>query len=246
MADAAAKEPSMEDILSSIRKIIAEEGTQPPPPEVHPMTSELSEVPAENPEEDIVDQPVPENPGNFAAMVKELPAETPEVEPNTTGAQAAQLASALAETASNELQNDMSEDVVVLENKKAELSAVAEDVAETVTPPPAERIEMVNATPPPPSPASAAPIQAADPAPTEIAVAEKDEVQAFKGALMSPSADDAVTSAFERLKRSAMDDIDAKTESVLRPMLREWLDENLPSMVERLVREEIERVARGV
>ena len=30
-----------------------------------------------------------------------------------------------------------------------------------------------------------------------------------------------------------------------RPMLKTWLDDNLPSMVERLVRAEIERVARG-
>lgn len=34
-------------------------------------------------------------------------------------------------------------------------------------------------------------------------------------------------------------------EDMLRPMLREWLDDNLPTLVERLVREEIERVARG-
>jgi len=27
-------------------------------------------------------------------------------------------------------------------------------------------------------------------------------------------------------------------------MLKQWLDENLPNMVERMVREEIERVAR--
>lgn len=32
---------------------------------------------------------------------------------------------------------------------------------------------------------------------------------------------------------------------MLRPMLQEWLDDNLPTLVERLVREEIERVARG-
>ena len=31
----------------------------------------------------------------------------------------------------------------------------------------------------------------------------------------------------------------------LRPMLKEWLDDNLPGIVERLVRAEIERVARG-
>ena len=32
---------------------------------------------------------------------------------------------------------------------------------------------------------------------------------------------------------------------MLKPMLKTWLDDNLPAMVERLVRAEIERVARG-
>ena len=32
---------------------------------------------------------------------------------------------------------------------------------------------------------------------------------------------------------------------MLRPMLKTWLDDNLPGLVERLVRAEIERVARG-
>jgi len=32
---------------------------------------------------------------------------------------------------------------------------------------------------------------------------------------------------------------------MLRPMLKAWLDENLPGIVERLVRAEIERLARG-
>jgi hypothetical protein len=32
---------------------------------------------------------------------------------------------------------------------------------------------------------------------------------------------------------------------MMRPMLREWLEENLPGLVERIVRAEIERVARG-
>jgi cell pole-organizing protein PopZ len=30
----------------------------------------------------------------------------------------------------------------------------------------------------------------------------------------------------------------------LRPMLRGWLDDNLPGLVERIVREEVERLAR--
>jgi uncharacterized protein len=32
---------------------------------------------------------------------------------------------------------------------------------------------------------------------------------------------------------------------MLRPMVKTWLDDNLPTLVERLVREEIQRVARG-
>lgn len=69
--------------------------------------------------------------------------------------------------------------------------------------------------------------------------------QEFKTALMSPQTDDVVMSAFEQLKNSATDNLDGKVEALLRPMLREWLDNNLPSMVERLVRDEIERVSRG-
>ena len=32
-------------------------------------------------------------------------------------------------------------------------------------------------------------------------------------------------------------------QEMLRPMLRSWLDDNLPTLVERLVRAEIERLA---
>ncbi|MBA69727.1 MAG: hypothetical protein CML30_12710 [Rhizobiales bacterium] len=38
---------------------------------------------------------------------------------------------------------------------------------------------------------------------------------------------------------------DEIAEELLRPMLQNWLDDNLPTMVERLIREEIERVSRG-
>ena len=39
--------------------------------------------------------------------------------------------------------------------------------------------------------------------------------------------------------------IDDLVQDMLRPMLASWLNENLPSLVERLVRAEIERVSRG-
>ena len=40
-------------------------------------------------------------------------------------------------------------------------------------------------------------------------------------------------------------DLEEMAEDILRPMLSEWLDNNLPAIVERLVRAEIEAIARG-
>jgi cell pole-organizing protein PopZ len=33
---------------------------------------------------------------------------------------------------------------------------------------------------------------------------------------------------------------------ILRPLLKEWLDKNLPDLIERLVRQEIEKMAGSV
>jgi len=51
-----------------------------------------------------------------------------------------------------------------------------------------------------------------------------------------------LSDAFSASRRRSFDEI---AEEMLRPMLQDWLDNNLPTLVERLVREEIERVARG-
>lgn len=61
------------------------------------------------------------------------------------------------------------------------------------------------------------------------------------GALVARSFDE-LAAAIDGQQRRSLDEI---AEDMLRPMLREWLDDNLPTLVERLVREEIERVARG-
>jgi cell pole-organizing protein PopZ len=67
--------------------------------------------------------------------------------------------------------------------------------------------------------------------------------------LVSPSTDASVASSFHSLATSMFlrdSDLIARTaREMLRPMLKQWLDDNLPVMVERLVRAEIERVARG-
>jgi cell pole-organizing protein PopZ len=50
-----------------------------------------------------------------------------------------------------------------------------------------------------------------------------------------------LSEAFAARSKKTFDDL---AEEMMRPMLQDWLDNNLPVLVERLVREEIERVAR--
>jgi cell pole-organizing protein PopZ len=69
------------------------------------------------------------------------------------------------------------------------------------------------------------------------------------GLSLSAETDKAVSSAFGALSaelaaRSA-ELADGMVRDMLRPMLKAWLDENLPGVVERLVGAEIERLARG-
>jgi cell pole-organizing protein PopZ len=67
--------------------------------------------------------------------------------------------------------------------------------------------------------------------------------------LLSPESDTAVSGAFSALAHTIMAQnartLEGLVADMVRPMLKDWLDENLPSLVERLVREEIERVSRG-
>jgi uncharacterized protein len=67
--------------------------------------------------------------------------------------------------------------------------------------------------------------------------------------LLSEAADRAVTASFEELSSTLAlhnaELVESLTREMLRPMIRTWLDDNLPALVERLVRAEIQRVARG-
>ncbi|MGH6848215.1 MAG: PopZ family protein [Methylocella sp.] len=66
---------------------------------------------------------------------------------------------------------------------------------------------------------------------------------------VSNAADGSVRAAFNALLASRFvqhrDAVIGLTRELLRPMLKTWLDDNLPGIVERLVSAEIERVARG-
>jgi cell pole-organizing protein PopZ len=67
--------------------------------------------------------------------------------------------------------------------------------------------------------------------------------------LLSARTGAAVAASFEDLARNVASlspsEIREMAQEMLRPMLKGWLDDNLPALVERLVRDEIERVSRG-
>ena len=67
--------------------------------------------------------------------------------------------------------------------------------------------------------------------------------------LLSNSTSAAVDSAFNTLAQTVLVQngrtLEDLVREMLRPLLKAWLDDNLPGMVERIVRAEIERVSRG-
>ncbi len=87
-----------------------------------------------------------------------------------------------------------------------------------------------------------APVAAPEPAPPVAARVEDD-------ALVSDSTSSAAASAFSNLTAAipmpavgrTLEDL---TRELLRPLLKAWLDENLPQIVEAKVAEEVERIAR--
>jgi cell pole-organizing protein PopZ len=67
--------------------------------------------------------------------------------------------------------------------------------------------------------------------------------------LVSTSTMAAVDSAFNSLAQTVIGQnartLEDLVKEMLRPMLKSWLDDNLPGLVDRIVRAEIERVSRG-
>lgn len=67
--------------------------------------------------------------------------------------------------------------------------------------------------------------------------------------MLSQQTASAVESAFNNLASTVLTNnartLEDLVKEMLRPMLKSWLDDNLPTLVERIVRNEIERVSRG-
>lgn len=193
-----AHEPSMEEILASIRRIIADDqAAKPSEPEPADVDDILDLAEAAEP---VAVPPPP------VSLVRPVEAPAPQPVPL-------------------DLDEISFEDLAIEDDFVPEPPPVAkapEPVAQPEPPKPAPRVE------PPP-------------------VARTPEPPAER--LISPATDATVGQAFNLLAHTVLTN-NARTledivQDMLRPMLKSWLDENLPVVVERLVRAEIERVSRG-
>ena len=77
--------------------------------------------------------------------------------------------------------------------------------------------------------------------------AEIPEIGEQRGQLISREVNNAVHAAFDALAQTVLVNNSRTLEDLVRgmlqPILKIWLDDNLPGIVERLVRVEIERIA---
>jgi cell pole-organizing protein PopZ len=75
------------------------------------------------------------------------------------------------------------------------------------------------------------------------------EQPAMAAQMMSQTTASAVESAFHSLANTVLSNnartLEDLVKEMLRPMLKSWIDDNLPGLVERIVKAEIERVSRG-
>lgn len=210
-------EPSMEEILASIRRIIADDDAKagapaaavepPPPPRPAPVAAAASPA------------PIPPSPLEFVNDIP--PAPEPVAAPDPT-------------------------DVLELTEEMR-----APD------PEPAPQFRTMDAQPdvvfaeePPPEPEAPQPeLPAYDPLENARRTLSAQMQVETDQPLLSRSASAAVDSAFASLAHTVLSQnartLDDLVKEMLRPMLKSWLDDNLPSLVERLVRAEIERVSRG-
>ena len=226
---AKAQEPSMEEILASIRRIIADDDqAKPQKPDAAPKPAAVAPPPPAEPPapKPAVPEPAAMSRDDIDAMLSsfEQPAAAaaPEPEPDVLD-----LTEAMAtpEPATPAFRTIGEPDLMFAEEAQPEPEPEPEPEPD---PPPEPE------PPPPPAPSRA--MQAVRPA-------------APDSSIMSSATSAAVDAAFNSLAQTVLVQnamtLEDLVKEMLRPMLKSWLDDNLPNLVERLVRAEIERVSRG-
>nr|WP_321464115.1 DUF2497 domain-containing protein [uncultured Cohaesibacter sp.] len=229
----------MEEILASIRRIISDEEAA--------IGEEAA--PAEEPEAD----PNEAMSQDALDALFDEPAPAPEPEPEPEEEEEIDMAAAMAAMEEEEAPEEEEEDVLELSSEWQESDFVE---------PQEDDLVFANAEEEP-EPEAAKPVEEILSKKLEEAVPKALEA-AFSAApmpdgplpnlqrgapLVSDDTSQKVTSAFGDLTHTILNNnsrtIENVVEDMLRPMLKAWLDQNLPVMVERLVRAEIERVSRG-
>ena len=208
------QEPSMEEILASIRRIIADDDGAKPPPKPEAKAAEPPELP-----------PLP----------KAVPPPPPAIKQDDIDAMLAGLDEGPEPAPKAEPEADVLELTEAMQAPAVPVFRKIEGVQDVVFD---ETREHAPAPRGPEPPRAAEPPRASPPMPP---MPEQPIISSVTAA--------AVDSAFNALAHTVLVQ-NAKTledlvKEMLRPMLQHWLDNNLPTLVERLVRQEIERVARG-
>jgi cell pole-organizing protein PopZ len=274
-------EPSMEEILASIRRIIADDDVKPeeaaaPAAAAPAPTSQPREQPKEQakvpPPAAVAPKPAPAPAAKPAAAAPAPVAKAPEPKPAPPPAAAAPapasnnqddidalLAGLDADTSDEEVRSapepvaaaDDEEDVLELTEQ---MEVVEEEPESFKTIQPADDIEFSEADEPKAAEPPRRPERAQErthvpvPPPPVRAYEESEPVQP-QAPLVSAQTATAVNSAFNALAQTVLSNnartLEDLVKEMLRPMLQGWLDDNLPGLVEKIVRAEIERVSRG-
>lgn len=256
-------EPSMEEILASIRRIIADDDVKPEaaaaaPAPALPQQPKAPPPAAAAPKPASAPPPKPAAPAAKAPEPKPAPPApaAPAAEPNNQDDIDALLAGLDADTSEEEVRSAPEPAPVAAEDEEEDLLELTEqmEVAEeepqsfrTIQPQDdIEFSEADEARPAEPRPQERSHVPIAPPVrPFE----EESEPLPPQQPLVSPQTATAVNSAFNALAQTVLSNnartLEDLVKEMLRPMLRSWLDDNLPGLVEKIVRAEIERVSRG-
>jgi len=230
----------MEEILASIRRIIADDDAT-----KTPAKATESAMPAPRPATlpPRLSMPPPLRP---AAPPRAVPPPPP---PDDAAAKQAEIDAMLAElqAVSNQgrapVEEEPASDILDLTEHQMEAPEPAHGF-QTID----GGSDVVFEDSPPPEPEPPPPLRPAEEARREYPPPPPREERDDRG-LISASTTAAVDSAFNTLAQTVLVQngrtLEDLVREMLRPMLKTWLDDNLPSMVERLVRAEIERVSRG-
>src|SRR5712671_6617887 len=241
------QEPSMEEILASIRRIIADDEAKPAAAKAPSPTAAKLEKPA-------AVAPAAKAPVMTNAMTNMPPTAIPVAQAPPPPTKPAPPPAAAAPVSNS--QDDID----------AMLAGLDEATSEAEIRPAAPEVEVFELTdemavPEAPQPA----FRKVDPQDdlefTETAAARAVhrrpafEPPPFESSappaqqILSRSTVSAVESAFNSLANTVLSNnartLEDLVKEMLRPMLKSWLDDNLPGLVERIVKAEIERVSRG-